>query len=78
MYTQIARYGLFLKAEKAYYFNSRMYTDCKCGKLVKNIVAASNFSSPMYTDCKHGHQSSAVRGLSISTRACTRMARGME
>lgn len=29
MYTQIARYGLFLKAEKAYYFNSRMYTDCK-------------------------------------------------
>ena len=29
MYTQIARYGLFLKAEKAYYFNSRMYTDGK-------------------------------------------------
>lgn len=52
MYTQIARYGLFLKAEKAYYFNSRMYADCKCGKLVKNIVVARNFSSPMYTDCK--------------------------
>ena len=58
-----------------YYFNSRMYTDCKIIREALIHLDKINFNSRMYTDCKNSSFLYYFLHLLISTRACTRIAR---